>query len=71
MHSTRDVIAALKSENPGKQVTEEHIRHALRKGDVPKPMSFAGRLAWTDSEVQQLARCLGLRVPISISGDRR
>jgi len=63
MRTTREVIAALRDANPNAAVTEEGIRHALRRGDVPRPTSFAGRLAWTNDEIHQLAQVLGLRAP--------
>ena len=64
MHSTREVIRLLILANPTAAITEERIRRALRRGSVSIPSMFAGRLAWTDSEVNELAASLGLRSPL-------
>jgi len=71
MHSTREVIGLLREANPDVLITEERIRRALRTGKIPGPSSFAGRLAWTDADVEELAASLGLRSPFSTEGRAR
>ncbi len=63
MQSTREVIALLSDANPCVQVTEDRIRHALRRGDIQPPSTFAGRLAWTPEDILALAKALGLKAP--------
>ena len=60
MRSTREVIVFLSDANPGVNVTEDRIRHALRRGDIPPPSTFAGRLAWTSEDILARAKALGL-----------
>jgi hypothetical protein len=62
MFTTRDVRSFLKRSNPGIAVTEDRIRHALRRGNVA-PGSFAGRLAWSRADVVALAAALNLAPP--------
>ena len=63
MHSTREVLRLLRSVNPGKEVTEDRIRRALRRGDIPPPDEFAGRLAWSSDDLLLLADALELTRP--------
>ena len=63
MFTTRKVLALLRKANPGSVVTEDRVRHALRRGVLALPHQFAGRLAWTTAEVEALARGLGLNPP--------
>ncbi len=61
--TTLDVIDRLRAANPGATITEDRIRHAIRRGDVDPPQLFTNRYAWTDDDVRFLARALGLRTP--------
>ena len=63
MLTTRAVVAALLSANPGAPVTEDRVRHALRRGAVAPPSQFAGRYQWTPESVRALAKALGLSTP--------
>ena len=62
MRSTKAVLDALRAANPDIVISEDRIRHAIRRGDVT-PCSFAGRLAWTAADVAALAAALGLVLP--------
>lgn len=63
MLSTRSVLRLLRDANPGVELTEDRIRHLLRREVIPAPSSFSGRLAWTDVDVQRLAAALGITAP--------
>lgn len=60
MLSTQELLATLKRENPGSSITEDRIRHILRRGDIARPRVFAGRLLWTADDIQRLVDLLGL-----------
>lgn len=60
MFSTRKVRIVLRESNPDKEVTEDQIRHVLRRGAITPPQTFAGRLAWTTEDVAALAEQLRL-----------
>jgi len=63
MRGTRDVFRALVRANPGRDVTEDQIRWALRRGLIQDPERIAGRLVWSDADVVALASVLGVAVP--------
>jgi hypothetical protein len=42
-------------------ITEDRIRHVLRRGDIPRPRVFSGRLLWTADDIQQLCQSSGFR----------
>ncbi len=63
MFTTRQVLTALRHANPGTVVSEDLIRHAIRRGIVTPPHTFGGRFAWTDTDVATLAAALDLRSP--------
>lgn len=63
MYPTRTVIRLLRDANPGVELTEDRIRHLLRREEIPTPSTFSGRLAWTDVDVQRLADALGIAAP--------
>lgn len=63
MFSTADSIRLLRAANPGKRVTEDKVRHVLRRGCGPTPKSFSGRLVWSREDVGTLALALGLLAP--------
>ena len=46
------------------QAVKRDRRCKLAREDIPITSSFAGRFAWTDSDVRALAQCLGLRAPL-------
>lgn len=62
MLSTQEVVDALRRVNPGGVITEDRIRHAIRRRLVT-PRSFAGRLAWSTADVAALAVALDLVPP--------
>ena len=63
MLTTTEVLRSLRAANPGTVITEDRIRHALRRGDLPSPESFAGRLAWSDQDIAALAQALKVEQP--------
>ncbi len=63
MKSTREVLALLSSASQGVQITEDRVRHALRRGDLEPPSTFAGRLAWSWPDILALASALGVNAP--------
>ncbi len=63
MFSTREVLKAMREANLDKMVTEDTIRNALRRGEIPTPSIFAGRYAWKPAEILHLAHQLDLKVP--------
>ena len=69
MYSTREVLQLLRGSNPAATITEERVRRALRREDLPGPGLFAGRLAWRPDDVLRLARSLDLTPP-SLEDDR-
>lgn len=70
MHSTREVLDRIRAANPGRSVTEDRIRHALRRGLVSWPRVFSGRLLWTEADVDGLCEALGFERPGCPSRDR-
>lgn len=64
MYSTRDVLDALRRANPASPITEDRVRHALRRGDLDWPSTCGGRLIWSSTDIQNLAAALDLRGPI-------
>jgi hypothetical protein len=65
MFSTREILNLLRDANPGVAITEDRVRHAIRRGEVPTPPSFAGRLLWSYADLALLAAALGLSAPTS------
>lgn len=63
MYPTRTVIRLLRDANPGVELTEDRIRHLLRREEIPTPSTFSGRLAWTDEDVRRLAVALNVAAP--------
>jgi len=63
MYSTKHVVMKLARANPGVAVDEERVRRAIRTGAICAPRSIAGRYVWTDREVAELTKVLGLRAP--------
>ncbi len=61
--STRDTVAALRAANPGRAVSEDLIRAAIRKDLIKAPAVISGSYVWTGEEVSRLAQVLGLRSP--------
>jgi hypothetical protein len=78
MYSTQIVLRQLQAANPDAAVTEDKIRHAIRRGLVG-PKAFACRLAWTSEDVKKLVSALDLVPPmfddehgcIALNGGRR
>src|SRR5262245_12159119 len=68
MLSTKQVILALRGANPDASITEDRIRHVLRRGAIEPPPQFAGRYQWTPDAVRALANELGLVAPSSRRG---
>ena len=60
MRSTRELILLLRAANPAADVTEDHIRSAIRRELVEPPSTFAGRYAWSWDEAKAVAEALGL-----------
>lgn len=71
MLTTRDVIRALRIANPGKNITEDTIRYAIRQDKVQAPRFFSGAYAWEDDDVKALAVALGLRPVIAGRSESR
>ncbi len=67
MYSTRTVLRLLRDANPGVDLTEDRVRHMLRRGEIPPPSTFAGRLVWAESDVRCLAEALGVVVPADLT----
>ena len=63
MYGTVSAIAAIARANPGTVVSEDRVRHVLRKGHIPAVRRFAGRLVWSTSDIELLAQHLGLKSP--------
>ncbi len=63
MYSTQRVLRGLQAKNPDAAVTEDKIRHAIRRGIVG-PKAFACRLVWTKEDVEKLAKALDLVPPM-------
>lgn len=70
MFSTPDVIRLLRESNPAANVSENRVRHALRRGTVARPAIFSGRLIWTIEDVVRIASALGLKVPSVVDSER-
>jgi len=69
MYSTRQVLRALRQVNPGALVTEDRLRHALRRDRVPAPPKVAGRYVWSADDVERLCDSWRLTIPESISSN--
>jgi len=63
MFSTTEVIEVLRAVNPCARISEDRVRHAIRRGAIPAPDTFAGRYAWTWLDIRRLATALGLQSP--------
>lgn len=63
MFTTNEVLELLAKANPTHAVTEDRLRHALRRAGRPRPSTFAGRLVWTAGEVTAIARAMKLTPP--------
>lgn len=63
MFTTRDVLIQLRHANPGAEITEDRLRHALRRQAVSRPLLIAGRYLWTHREVDEIASALRLQPP--------
>jgi hypothetical protein len=63
MFTTRQVLALLSSANPSVLLTEDRIRHAVRRHALDAPDTFGGRWAWRWRDVVALAAVLELKVP--------
>ena len=63
MFSTRQVLALLREANPGRNLTEDGIRNAIRRGRIREPDRFAGRLIWSRHDIEELAAVLRLKTP--------
>jgi len=64
MFTTHQVLRLLGEGNPEGHVTEGVVRHALRRGDLPRPTILSGRFIWSQADVLHLADALGLRRPV-------
>ena len=71
MYSTREVLQLLRDANCNKTIREEWIRRAIRREDAVPSATFAGRLAWTRSDIVRLAGALGLTPPEVWTPDER
>jgi hypothetical protein len=63
MFTTQQVLALLRFANPTVALTEDRVRHAVRRQLVEPPDTFGGRWAWRWSDVQALAAALDLNAP--------
>jgi hypothetical protein len=63
MFTTRSVLALLRSANPTVALTEDRVRHAVRRQLLEPPDTFGGRWAWRWRDVLALASALELNVP--------
>ena len=70
MNSTHEALDLLRGANPGARITEDQIRHALRRGDLLRPRVVAGRYIWAPQDLERLAAALGLRPPTSARNPR-
>ncbi len=61
--TTSEVLALLRRANPGTLITEDRVRHLIRRGVLNPPSLFGGRYAWTDAELTALAKALGYNSP--------
>lgn len=60
--TTREVVQILRERHPAAGITEDRIRHAIRRGDVT-PETWGGRLAWSVSDVDRLEAALVSSAP--------
>jgi hypothetical protein len=63
MFTTREVIELVRKANPEVHITEDRVRHAIRRTAVKAPARFGGRYAWSRQDIRRLTRCLGLTMP--------
>ena len=63
MYSTQTVLRRLQAANPDAAVSEDKIRHAIRRGIVG-PKAFACRLVWTREDIEKLVTALDLAPPV-------
>lgn len=66
MIGTREVVRRLAAANPSRDLTEEHVRRALRTGTIDPPSTVAGRFVWQEADLPELARALGLSAPAAV-----
>ena len=67
VRSTMEVLLALRRANPTVELTENLIRGVIRRGLLDRPSTLGGAYVWSDSEVEALAKSLGLNDP-SVEG---
>jgi len=65
LFSTRQVLEALRSANPGVSITEDRIRQTIRRGDIPRPGQLAHNYVWTAANIAALSAELGLESPFA------
>ena len=68
MFSTRSVLELLRRANPGRAVTEDLLRSAVRRDRFAPPPRLSGRFIWSLADIRRLAEALGLTGP-NVSGE--
>jgi hypothetical protein len=63
MLTTGEVLDLLRKANPSANITEDKLRHAMRRPGAPAPSTFGGRLAWTEDDIVQVATAMKLTPP--------
>lgn len=63
VRSTTEVLEVLRAVNPAAELTEYSIRGVIRRGLIDRPSTLGGAYVWSNSEVEALAKSLGLNAP--------
>lgn len=61
--NTPQLLAALRSANPAENVTEDRLRHAIRRGVLRRPQTIGRQFVWGPDDVQAVAEVLNLDLP--------
>lgn len=67
MFSTRSVLELLRRANPGRAVTEDLLRSAVRRDRFAPPPRLSGRFVWSFEDIHRLAVALGLKTPKDVA----
>lgn len=59
MFGTRQLLELAGIKTGGRLVTEDRLRHALRRGLVRRPAQIGGRFVWSPEDVEVVASVLG------------
>lgn len=67
MHTTPLVLRILRACNAEARVSEDQVRHLLRREPSLRPKVLSGRFLWFADDIRRLAEALGLKTPKDVA----